>query len=89
LNEKVIYSIGDIAMTKNGSGEYGPAMGTEELKQEIITNIDNQLTSGIGHKSNIPPILIWGAPGIGKTAILKGIAEEFRTDPDYDYNLHI
>jgi replication-associated recombination protein RarA len=54
-----------------------------------MSNIDNQLTSGIGKKSNVPAILIWGAPGIGKTAILKGVAEDFRNDPDYDYNLHV
>ena len=89
LNEKVIYSIDDIPMTKDGYGEYGIPMGTTELKSEIMSNIDNQLTSGIGKKSNVPAILIWGAPGIGKTAILKGVAEDFRNDPDYDYNLHV
>jgi len=41
LNEKVIYSIDDIPMTKDGYGEYGIPMGTTELKSEIMSNIDN------------------------------------------------
>lgn len=90
LNENVIYDINDVVMSKNAhGGEYGVVMHTKELTLTIMKNIKKQLTSGLGRPSKAKPILIWGAPGIGKSAILHSAADMFRNSNKYDYNLHV
>jgi chromosomal replication initiation ATPase DnaA len=77
-------------MSKNAhGGEYGVVMHTKELTLTIMKNIKKQLTSGLGRPSKAKPILIWGAPGIGKSAILHSAADMFRNSNKYDYNLHV
>lgn len=89
LNEKVIYSIGDIAVSKKGYGSYGRVVNATQLRQKIMQNIELQLKSGIGKKSAAPTPLIWGSPGIGKTAIMHDIANDFRNNKRSNLNLHI
>lgn len=86
LNESAIPSL------KSPSGLYGETVGTNELVGMVISNIKHQLNpienkvrtdediinQLRGSKNYVKPLLIWGAPGIGKTAILKQAANYFK-----------
>ena len=41
------------------------------LKSQVQTLISNPSMAG-----KLPPLFVWGAPGIGKSTILKGVADE-------------
>lgn len=82
LNERVVYTIDTVP-------GYGPRLNTTELKQRLRSNIIAQVTAGIGKPTKEPPLLIWGAPGIGKTSIVHAVADDFRNNKKYDYNFHI
>ena len=65
LNEKVLYSYEDIK-DKNGFGYYGPEVSAKTLIRKLKENIKNQISGPLGGHSTEIPLLIWGAPGIGK-----------------------
>lgn len=44
-----------------------------EIKQDIINNLKDTVSTG---KASMP-LLIWGAPGIGKTVVIRNIVKEF------------
>lgn len=44
-----------------------------EIKNQIITNLKTAIKTGISPK----PLLIWGAPGVGKTVVIRNIIKEF------------
>lgn len=52
-----------------GNGLYGPDIDTEEFNYYLRATIK------AGEKG--VPLLIWGAPGIGKTSIVKNVLKEF------------
>lgn len=52
----------------SGNGEFGPDVDTEKLKFFIKMRLKNPEMS--------VPLLIWGAPGVGKTAIVSAVAKE-------------
>lgn len=56
---------------------YGDTLNTKELIHAVRSNILQNFTilPGKGRNETSKPILIWGAPGIGKTTILKKAAE--------------
>ena len=55
---------------------YGQAMGIDNILDEVQTTILAQLERNIGDTyDGCEPLLIWGAPGIGKTMCLKKVAE--------------
>lgn len=66
LNEASTLSLGNIR-----KGQYGKEMGTAELASNLVTNILNQISGTFDEHAKEKPYLIWGAPGVGKTAAVK------------------
>ena len=56
------------ALSLSGAGKYGPDVDTEGFKFYLNVCIKK------GEKGS--PLLVWGAPGIGKTAIVKAVLRE-------------
>ena len=50
-------------------------ISTEELDQ-LIRHQLNQLFSAPEKAKDLPPLMVWGAPGIGKSSIIRSIADE-------------
>lgn len=69
LNEAV-YSY-DAVKDGNGFSHFGVAINSKQLITKLKTNIREQISGPLGGHSDVVPFLIWGAPGIGKTAIIK------------------
>lgn len=88
LNE-AIYSYDDIKMGKNGFGMYGTALSSKQLKSRLFTNIKKQISGPLGGHADVVPMLIWGAPGIGKTAIIKSVLKEMANAPFGRINLNL
>lgn len=63
---------------------YGREVNTKKLRSILTLNIMQQLSGKPGKHSDTKPVLIWGAPGIGKTAIVKqtiaGLKEKYGMD---------
>lgn len=78
LNESVV-SLHNIEDT------YGPEIGTEELVDIVISSLLQQLNPV--DKEQARPCLIWGAPGIGKTAILKAAARTLRDQYQFNFDI--
>lgn len=57
------------AFSLSGGNSYGPDVTTKFLKKH--------LKLAIGNPGFTTPLMIWGAPGIGKTAIVKSVLNEF------------
>jgi len=64
LNESAIYSL------ESYDDSYGENCDNRRLKARIHENIRNQINGPLGGHADYNPLLIWGAPGIGKTAIV-------------------
>lgn len=79
LNEWVV------SMHNLEKDSYGPEIGTKQLCREIVSSIQHQLNP-IGNEIPRAP-LIWGAPGIGKTAIIKQASKMIRNR--YHFNLSL
>lgn len=67
--------------------ESNPELGLEDINTEdfedlLYSNIKRNLLEGGAN-----PIMVWGAPGIGKTAIIHGILKELSEDPDINHKL--
>lgn len=61
------------------NGQYGQEVDAKELQSLLISNIVKQITPREdGSSSKEKPLLIWGAPGIGKTAIVKQAIDDIR-----------
>lgn len=61
--------------TDDPQAKYNIIVDDGELKTEIKMRLKNK---------KLAPLLIWGAPGIGKTAILRSVLDEMQKDfPDY------
>lgn len=78
LNEDAIYTFQNLP-----EEDYGMVKDSEELKNDLIKNFRNQLSGTVGNHAKIRPICIWGAPGIGKTAIVNQAIYDMANDP-YD-----
>ena len=65
--------------------DYGMEVGTKALIKLINDSLIGQLTNKDGQISK--PLLIWGAPGAGKTAIIKQAAKRIRNKFDYNLNM--
>ena len=59
----------EAALTLSGEGKYGPDVNTEELQF--------YLRAAMKHPGKGAPLLIWGAPGIGKTAIVRAVVNSY------------
>lgn len=77
LNENVVYSYKNIK-DKKGNGYYGQTKNAKSLKVLLKENIRNQISGPLGGHADIIPVLIWGAPGIGKSAIVYTMVKELR-----------
>ena len=61
------------------NGQYGQEVDAKELQSLLVSNIVKQITPREdGSSSKEKPLLIWGAPGIGKTAIIKQAINDIR-----------
>lgn len=60
--------------------QYGKERGTKEMVGLIRQNILSQLSRNIGDPAIVPPTIIWGAPGIGKTVILSNLCNILREE---------
>ena len=89
LNENVIYSYDDIKLGRQGISDYGVALKSKELKAQIKNNIRKQISGPLGGHSDQIPLLIWGAPGIGKTAIIKQSIKELAKTTRKPVNLNL
>lgn len=56
------------AFSLSGNNQYGPDVDTKTLKARLKLGAKNP---------SLPPFMIWGAPGIGKTAIVSAVLDEF------------
>ena len=90
LNE-VVYSYDDVKMgVKNGgAGQYGVPVSSKQLKAKLKTNILNQISGPLGGHADVVPFLIWGAPGIGKTAIIKSTIKDMAQSKWHAINLNL
>lgn len=90
LNE-VVYSYDDVKMgVKNGgAGQYGVPVSSKQLKAKLKTNILNQISGPLGGHADVVPFLIWGAPGIGKTAIIKSTIKDMAQSKWNAINLNL
>ena len=59
----------ETALSLSGDGKYGPDINTEEL--------EFYLRAAMKHPERGVPLLIWGAPGIGKTSIVRSVVKQF------------
>ena len=82
LNEATTISINNVM-----AGQYGDELNTYELIDELIGNFMSQLKGTPGHHSNTKPLLVWGAPGIGKTAVIKEVIKALKEDYNMDLNI--
>lgn len=76
LNEASIVSLHN----KGKKARYGIEIGTEELVGELYDNILEQIDGTPMHHSDTMPLMIWGAPGIGKTALVNQVLDELKED---------
>ena len=88
LNEKVLYSYEDIK-DKNGFGYYGPEVSAKTLIRKLKENIKNQISGPLGGHSADIPLLIWGAPGIGKSAIISQTIKDMANAKYNPINLNL
>lgn len=88
LNEKVLYSYEDIK-DKNGFSYYGPEVSAKILIRKLKENIKNQISGPLGGHSTEIPLLIWGAPGIGKTAIISQTIKDMANAKYNPINLNL
>ena len=90
LNE-VVYSYDDVKMGKKngGAGQYGVPVSSKQLKAKLKTNILNQISGPLGGHADVVPFLIWGAPGIGKTAIIKSTIKDMAQSKWHAINLNL
>lgn len=78
LNESAI-SVGQVKYG-NGPGLYGNEYSTKGVIAKVKENILTQLKRGVGEPATVRPLMIWGAPGIGKTMILSNICKALKKD---------
>lgn len=88
LNEKVLYSYEDIK-DKNGFSYYGPEVSAKTLIRKLKENIKNQISGPLGGHSTEIPLLIWGAPGIGKSAIISQTIKDMANAKYNPINLNL
>ena len=90
LNE-VVYSYDDVKMGKKngGAGQFGVPVSSKQLKAKLKTNILNQISGPLGGHADVVPFLIWGAPGIGKTAIIKSTIKDMAQSKWHAINLNL
>lgn len=87
LNE-AIYDYGN-TKDKNGQSQYGTEVSSKQLKAKLKQNIRKQISGPLGGHAKVKPYLIWGAPGIGKTAICKQVLKELATAKYNAVNLNL
>lgn len=75
LNEAAMYTLDDIK-SDEGVGGYGTIVDAKQLKNRLIQNIRKQISGKPGKHADAPAPLVWGAPGIGKTAIINSTIKE-------------
>lgn len=51
------------------------AVSTEDLRRLLVLQA-KKLMEDPGLARKLPPLMVWGAPGIGKSSIMRGVAEE-------------
>lgn len=73
----------DAFITLDANPELGlENINTEDFEDLLYSNIRRNLLEGDAN-----PMMVWGAPGIGKTAIIHSILKELSEDPDINHKL--
>lgn len=88
LNEKAIFDLGDFK-DENGDNMMFVEVNSKKLHSMLKRNIRNQISGPLGGHADEKPLLIWGAPGIGKTAIIKGVIKDFANAKFKAINLNL
>lgn len=88
LNETVVYSLEDIN-SEDGYSGYGSVVDAKELKNKLIISIRQQLSGTPGKHADANAPLIWGAPGIGKTAIINSVIKNMANRKVKSMNLSL
>ena len=73
-----------VSLYSGNTQYYGKNVNTASLKRLIKRNIVNQITEADDKDFSL---LIWGAPGIGKTAIIKSAAKEIKKQKGYNLDM--
>ena len=81
-NSKVLNET--VSLYSGNTEYYGVNVNTERLKELIKDNITNQI---LENEDKDFSLLIWGAPGIGKTAIIKTAAKEIKKNRGYNLDM--
>lgn len=90
LNEAVYsYDAIKIGSKNGGISQFGVPVSSKQLKAKLKTNIRNQISGPLGGHADVVPFLIWGAPGIGKTAIIKSTIKEMAQSKWNAINLNL
>lgn len=87
LNEAV-YTKDDVK-TADGYGAFGTVLNAKQFKARLKMNVRKQTKGTPGNHATEKPILVWGAPGIGKTAIVHSAIKELANDPKRPINLNV
>ena len=45
--------------------------------ENLFRNILDSLWSGKAAPDKLPPLMVWGAPGLGKSTIIRSLAQEY------------
>lgn len=61
----------------------------EEIDDDLAKWAEDYVEDESNKVEKFPVPLIWGAPGIGKTAIINAVLEDFKNDPDTPTNLYL
>lgn len=76
--EGELANVNEVKLTsEDPEAKYNRICDPEELKEEILMHVEN--------RDVLAPLLIWGAPGIGKTAIVNSVVDVIRQNkPKYN-----
>ena len=86
-NKEALNEASTISLHNVLGNEYGMEMNTKMLSARLVTNILSQLDGTPGHHSDTKPYLIWGAPGIGKTAVIKETINQLKKEDNLDLDM--
>lgn len=63
-------------MKQNLTADFHNIISTEKLEEMIDFQLELIWGSGENLAQEIPPIMLWGAPGVGKSTIIRNLAEK-------------
>ena len=90
LNEVIYMLDNPLWGSERAESLYGKSVNAQELEIKLRENFRMQVSGKDGkHRENIKPYLIWGAPGIGKTAIVNQTIKYLKNAKHKAINLNL